>query len=272
LLAHIGDVSEMQKETITVLARETLAYHISDEETKKNIIELFQLLADNIEKNVSDVTRRIIFGKTMYGVRDSILIESWVNENIDKIEGCTTNKDLLEILWPVLSENIHNVTFKKCSPDTIPKSIAFNWIKGHPFHELNNILTAANAKIGNRYPTIEHVIDICENALSYEGTLVIAAIIEFCKLLRPGNENIIDNLQMLQKQLKYGLASSSAIGLYELGFADQVIALDLSTVIGDVSSRRDVLNEIRQHKDEFSEMINKYPTYFSELLNNLLQS
>ncbi len=54
-------------------------------------------------------------------------------------------------------------------------------------------------------------VDICENALSYDGMLAAGAVTEICGLLRPGAETILENLQKLQKRLKYGLPSFAAI-------------------------------------------------------------
>jgi len=275
LMAYWDDSeSGLQEDDVTVLARGTLAYHLSNEENRKYIIDLFKLLAKNIEKNVLDVTRRKIFGMTLYGVWDSLMIENWVRENIDQIVALQTHEELLETLWPVLTQKIQNLTFRKCNPSSVLKDLAINWIQGQSFQGLYRILTDANCRIGfgtrQRNPLIEHVVDICENALSYDGMLALGAVIEFCKLFKPGDEDMLDNLQSLQKRLRYGLSSSSAIALYELGFSDRVVATDLSTVIGAVFTRREVLEEIRVHENEMREVLNKYPAYFAELLNNLL--
>lgn len=262
--------SGMTEDNIDVLARGTLAYYLSDEENRSRLIELFRLLAKNIEKNVSDATRRKVFGTTLYGVLDSLMIEDWVRKNIEQIVVCDTHEQLLEVLWPVLMQHIQNLTFRRCNPVEVLKELVFQWIQGAPFHELFKILTEANCRIGHRKLQTEHVVDICENAFSYDGMLLVGAITEFCKLIRSSDEDLIGNLQWLQKRLKYGLASPTAISLYELGFADQIIAMDLSAVVGVAFSRRDALKEIKINEDKVREILNKYPWYFNQLLNNLL--
>ncbi len=49
--------------------------------------------------------------------------------------------------------------------------------------------------------------------------------------MKEDNGSIITNLQELQKRMKYGLPSASSIALYELGFSDRVIALEIDSII-----------------------------------------
>ncbi|MDD5610766.1 MAG: DEAD/DEAH box helicase [Candidatus Omnitrophica bacterium] len=275
LMAHWDESgSNISQDNIDVLARGTLAYYLSDEENRNRLIELFRLLAINIEKKVTDAVRRKVFGITLYGISDSLMIEAWVNENIEQLIAAESHEQLLEVLWPVLVQHIQNLTFRRCDKAQALKELAFQWIQGVPFCELFKILTEANCKIGHgkrpRNPQIEYVVDICENALSYDGMLLVGAITEFCKLIHSEKEDLIENLQWLQKRLKYGLSSPAAISLYELGFADQVIATDLSSVIGTAFSRREAIKEIRKNEDKVRELLNNYPRYFNQLLNNLL--
>jgi len=112
---------------------------------------------------------------------------------------------------------------------------------GRPFYELLSLLNDAGARFGigrnARYPTIEYVVDICENALAYDGMLVIGAVTELYTFGHPDDDATSDMLRNLQKRLKYGLPSSLPVMLYELGFSDRVIAIELSEVLGTGSAR-----------------------------------
>lgn len=276
LMAYWDDSgSRIKEDSVAELARGTLAYHLAEEDTRKHIIEVFKLLAKNIEKNVPEATRRKVFGKTLYGVRDSIAIEGWVNKNIEQIVVCGTQEDLLSTLWPVLAQYIRNSTFRRCNPAEVLRDLAAGWIQGRPFHELFTILSEPSVRFGTgsraQYPLIEHVVDICENALAYDGMLAVGAVTEIFGLLRPGAETTLEDLQKLQKRLKYGLPSSAATALYELGFADRVVSMELSSVVElSTGSRKSVIQVIRKNKKEVNRLLEKYPIYFSAVFNSIL--
>ena len=256
-----------------VLARGTFAYHLSNEEDQKRIIELFKLLAKNIEENVGDEMRRKVFGSTLYGVWDSLLVERWVKDNIDAIVISQTHDELLDILWPVITQRIRNATFRKCNPPEILRELTHKWIQGESFQAIHSIWLNADCRISfgvrQRTPQIDHVVDICENALSYDGMLVLGAVIELCKLIQPDNEEVLSKLKNLQKRLRYGLASPASIALYEIGFSDRVIAKDMGTKINGVFTRREALEELRIHEEDIREVLTKYPKYFVETFNSL---
>ncbi len=274
LMSHWDETGiEFQEEDIDELAKGTLAFFLADDEQRGQIAELFNLLAQNIEQNVSEASRRKIFGKTLYGVRTSIEIEEWVTENADDLIACTDHEGIIAAAWPIIEKNIQNRTFKKCDPPEILRDVALEWIRGKPFHELFAILSNANAKIiaktQRRRFKLDHIIDICENAFAYNGTLVLGAIAELIELIRPENtRDLISKLQELQKRLKYGLPSSSAITLYELGFADRVVSMDLNSII-DITpwDKRAVIQEIKKRRDQIAERLSRYPAYFQMILD-----
>jgi POLQ-like helicase len=150
--------------------------------------------------------------------------------------------------------------------------VATGWIEGQPFYALYRILSEANAKFGRRNFKIENVVDLCENALAYEGTLVLGAVIEIIGFTYSQDKTLlIRNLQQLQKKLKYGLALPSAISLYEVGFADRVISTELSSILSITPlGRADLINAIRLRGLQFREVLDRYPSYYTEKLNDLL--
>lgn len=262
LMSHWDEtVVGLQEGGIDELAKGTLAFFLADDEQRGQIAELFKLLSKNIEQNVSEASRRKIFGKTLYGVRTSIEIEEWVTEHVDDLIACTDHEGIIAASWPIIEKNIQNKTFKKCDPPEILRDVALEWIRGKPFHELFAILFNANARIiaktQRRRVKLDHIIDICENAFAYDGTLVLGAIAELIEHIRPENTgDLISKLQELQKRLKYGLPSSSAITLYELGFADRVIAVDISLIFeGDSPNKYAIIRGIKENEQELEEYL-----------------
>ncbi|MEW6064592.1 DEAD/DEAH box helicase [Desulforamulus profundi] len=277
LMAHWDDTNMgLKEDEIAELAEGTLAYFLAEDEQRELIVELFKLLASHIAQRVPEVAKRKLFGKTLYGVWTSITIEDWVRQHIEELIACNSHDELLVTLWPILYDNIQNITFKKCDRPEVLINIASSWINGEPYYKLYEIIKDSGARLISktrlRHFDLENVIDICDNALAYGGTLVLGAIVELVELIYPeNNDNIISNLQELQKRLKYGLPYTSAIMFYELGFADRIIAMDLSlTVDVSPSPKNVIIRKVKQNVQAVRELLRKYPSYFNMVLNNIL--
>jgi len=99
--------------------------------------------------------------------------------------------------------------------------------------------------------------------------LVLGAVTELTRLHFPQNKALLASLQILQKRLKYGLATPAAIALYELGFADRVLASELAGVVGAVESRAAAKEAIHHHEGAIRQALSQYPSYFSDILRTL---
>jgi len=258
------------------LAKNTLAYYLANGEQQEKIIKLFKLLAENISQKIPDLTRRRIYGKTLYGIEVSQEIEFWVNENLDNLLSVNNFNELLELVWPLFEKYLKNNTFKKCNKPEALIKIALLWLKGEPFHKIFDIFINSQAKLNwgqlLREFNLEHIVDICQNSLSYEGSLIIGAISELVEFLRPDdNELLINKLHQFQKMLKYGLPEMTAITLYEIGFADRVIAMDLDSIIGMTDGKKkSVIWELINNKEQVQEILNKYPSYYLNRFEDIL--
>lgn len=276
LMTHGDDDSDFGDDKIAELAKGTLAYFLAGDKEKIKIIELFKLLGSNIYINVPNELRRKTFGKTLYGVRTSLEIEAWLSNNIRLIVECKNLEELLSVLWPIISKNIDNNTFKKCDRPDILKEITLAWLKGQKFQDLFKLMETSGAVLltgsQRRKLNIDHIIDICENALAYDGTLILNAIIELIDLNYPELEkDISDNLRGLQKSLKYGLTSPTEIMLYELGFADRIVAQDINSVISEhIFLKTALITEIKQQYRFIHDLLNKYPSYFTMILEEVV--
>lgn len=268
LMAHGDEDGQLGEESVNGLAEGTLAFFLADEEEKKLLIELFQLLASHVLQTVPEPERRRAIGKTLLGVRESAEIEQWVREHVRTFLQAEDVESLLSLLWPVLLRNIRNPSFSKCSIREILLDIGLGWIGGTSFHELLGTLLDSGARIGGgqkpRHPTIDHVVDICENALAYEGNMLLGAIIEMTTWVIPDEQDdLVVRLQLLQKRLKYGVAVKTAIVLYEMGFADRVVASELAAVVGtEASTKQLVRTAVRRNAHEVARVLDRFPAYF----------
>ncbi|WP_182812691.1 DEAD/DEAH box helicase [Bacillus sp. ME78] len=277
LMAHWDTLnSEDTEERISELAKGTLAYYLANTSQQQQIIDLFILIANNIKEKVSESSRCRAYGKTLFGVYQSVNIENWVIENIHVLIACENIESLLKVVWPVISENIQNKIFNKCNKPEVLINIAEQWIQGVTFGDLYNYIADNDmrlvSKVQQRQLKIEHVIDICEQAIAYEGTLVLGAIIEIIDFIyQEKHEELTNNLRKLQKRMKYGLSSAKAVAIYELGFADRVVTIELCSIMKETSSfKRALIKEFIRSEVEVRLLLCKYPSYFTGILENIL--
>ena len=266
----------LTEEDIADLAEQTLAYFLADDEKREQIQELFKLLAENISENITDANRRKAFGKTLYGVNDAKAIEGWVQDNADELIAAQNGDEVIALIWPLITEHIHNRAFNKFDKKDILEEIAKKWISGTPFHELFRIADKNKCKLGKgkrpRKVKIENIIDICEGGLAYDGALLVSALCEFVEMLdREGTGDPINRLQLFQKRLKYGLPTETTIALYELGFSDRVISQDLAASLNlAATQKKDLVKALKKDRDGANAVMEKYPRYFQERMNELM--
>jgi len=262
------------REAVVSLTKGTLAYFLADEDQKKQLEDLFLLLAQTIERQIPDVAKRIIFGKTTFGVPDSLAILRWIDEHIAELDTEQSDLELFNSLWTLIASNIHNKKFLKCNLPEVMKKIAISWVNGKTFEELFQELEASGAKriAGSELWNykIEHTVDVCENGFAYEGILVLGALIELIPIAPiEGADLLMAKLKYLQKRLKYGLPNETAIIFYELGFADRVVAIDLSSMYDEIISTKDLaIQALKIRSEEVLAKLRTYPSYFSEVYRN----
>ena len=279
LLSHWDETEAGLSEADVIrLAEGTLAFFLADDQKKEHIRELFQLLAENISANITDPSRRKIYGRTLYGVQDAQAIEGWVQSNAANLLSIVDETETLDLVWPLLTQHINRGVFTKFDKPDVLKEIAHGWIGGKPFSDLLKIIRKRNTKMiwgktRRRKFKIDDVVDICEGTLAYDGALLIGAVCEFIETLdQDGTGDLIHRLQLFQKRLKYGLPTETTIALYELGFSDRVISQDLAESLNlSATQKKGLVKVLKQDRDEAVAIMEKYPGYFQERMNALLQ-
>ena len=277
LLSH-WDESEngLSEADVTRLAEGTLAFFLADDQKKEHIRELFQLLAGNISANITDPARRKIYGRTLYGIQDAQAIEGWVHTNADSLLTIVDETDALDLAWPLLTRHINSGVFTKFDKPEVLKEIAHGWISGKPFSDLLKIIHKREAKMiwgtRRREFKIDHVVDVCEGALAYDGALVVGALSEFIETLgQDDTVELISHLQVFQKRLKYGLPTETTIALYELGFSDRVIAQDLATSLNlAATEKKDLVKALKKDREGAKVVLEKYPSYFQSRMSEIM--
>ncbi|WP_018871048.1 DEAD/DEAH box helicase [Thioalkalivibrio sp. ALgr3] len=277
LLSHWDESEDgLSEADVTRLAEGTLAFFLADDQKREHIRELFQLLAGNISANITDPARRKIYGRTLYGILDAQAIEGWVQSSADSLLSIVDETEALDLAWPLLTRHINGGIFTKFDKPEVLKEIAHGWISGKPFSDLLEIIRKRKAKMiwgtRRREFKIDHVIDVCEGTLAYDGALVVGAVCEFIETLdQDDTGDLINRLQLFQKRLKYGLPTETTIALYELGFSDRVIAQDLAVSLNlAATQKKDLAKALKQDRDGANAVMEKYPSYFQERMNEIL--
>lgn len=277
LMAH-WDSSDLESndEGVNDLAKGTLAYFLSDDEQQAKILELFALLGNNVKVKISSSTKRISFSRTLFGVQDILDIETWTMSNIESLNESNSIERLLVNIWPILYEKTKSKNLKKLTPVESGLEFAHEWINGTSYLDIFNHLVKINVKLtaGSQIRSLnqENIIDICEGAFAYDTTLVISAVSEVINLEENENfEQLSENLNQLQKMIKYGLPNLLAIAFYEIGFADRIISIDLATHFNNFSKVRWILKgQIKDQENEILAVLDKYPEYYKNVLNIII--
>lgn len=77
-------------------------------------------------------------------------------------------------------------------------------------------------------------------------------------------------LNLFQKKLKYGLNSKNAISIYEMGFVDKFISLELSALLGDEAlSFGRIKRFLKRNNEAVENILVRYPSYFIKIYKNL---
>jgi len=269
LLAHSEEWDD-NPQGLDDLVEGTLAYTLADEEVKQNLKELFTLLRDNIKETVPHIKKRHVYGRSLFGLKENVMIDIWVSQNLITIQASTEEEELLTNLWTVVQELISNKSFRTCNFPDVLESVALMWISGKAFYQIFQE-HLSDSRIGRLHCNIRHVVDLCENGLGYDGTLVIGAVAELLDLYEGDNITLKERIYRLQKRLRYGLPSQLDVSIFELGFADRVIAQEIARIIRPSEAiKSDVITALREKKEEVYNLLGEYPAYYRMQAQNII--
>ena len=188
------------------------------------------------------------------------------------------NNEIIESLWEMMKNYIHNNSFKKFNQKDILCEMVKKWISGCSFSEIYQFskIKGCQLRAGTqlRKIKIENIVDIFEGGIAYDSALFVSTLAEFTNLLEQNDKfKLFNKLQIFQKHLKYGLPSETAITLYEMGFADRVIAQDLALSLGLMSiEKQEIIKELKKNKEKSQEVMAKYPSYYQNEMLRILDN
>ncbi|WP_084027333.1 DEAD/DEAH box helicase [Delftia sp. JD2] len=269
------EIVEMAK----TLAHSTYAYSLATEEQRGELESVFEYIAKRLEAKVPDAETQNRYGKNLLGVDLSARIDEWVMQNDFELELCDSSESLFDTVWKILRPITENSDLRKLEPANAAKDIATMWINGDSYYQMMSALDNKSAVIQHKTRreriTYDTLVSMCEKAFSFEFCLHLAAIKESYRACRGEGGLTVKqdgDFDFLLKRLKYGVPSLKAIGYFEAGFADRVIAQSLTTIETRfrIHSAFDAKRVIRRHRDDALVILKNMPAYYRSVLTRIL--
>ena len=229
------------------ICKETFAYFMATDDEKNLLERIFDIIAMKISE--FDHSRLKNYARTMIGIDLSLQIEKWIAEN-HLTQQNYTNEQLVKML---ISFFLETHTFKKeigCFAD-----ICQMWLDGCSFAEMRECTSLPIADLE----------DICSKSISYELSFFVGNIIDIIEINDEDVVNPLPNLLLLQRRLKYGVKTETAVSVGETIFNDRFLANLLADEIGhDAIEANSIVGVMKSHKEDILDILSAYPTYFSE--------
>lgn len=229
------------------ICKETLAYFMANDDEKALLEKIFNIIT--LKTNKIDYSQIKNYAKTMIGIDSLLQIEKWIAEN-HLTQQKYTNEQLVEMIISFFQETHTLKKGTNCFAD-----ICQMWLDGCSFvgmHESTSL-------------PIADLEDICSKSISYELSFFVGSIIDIIAISDEDIVNPLPNLLCLQRRLKYGVKTETAVSICEKIFNDRFLANLLADEIGhDAIETNSIVGVMKSHKDDILDILSAYPTYFSE--------
>lgn len=265
LAAYVDFASDLAGERIDELTRNTLAWHLADDATRANLLEVFRMTARSIEE-AGDDALRVLIRKSPLPPADVFALRDWTNANIRTLVDAAERGELVDAVYAEVRQYVTSKALSKLTDQNQILPTLKAWMAGQSFDAIGQTLRAANVRTSNRHITANHVVAICEGGFGFELAMVVASIADLVESL---DENLHEELLELQRQIKNGLSNAAALAFYEAGFKDRVVAQALAAAFGEVTDRTAVRRVCRTQRDELRAVLDAFPAYFRGVAEEL---
>lgn len=269
ILSITSENSVVSNDDLIQIVKTTLAYYLASDEEKSKLISLFLKVNNNISKMVQSKEKRIVLGKTLLGINESVQMDKWVLDHQTELEKTSEIKQFLKLIFPIITELNSYKKLKKYENVSDLIGVMLLWIKGCTFIEILQYMHDENIRIykirSYKEVTIDDVVDLCETCFGYQCSLLISALEEIIKNSLNFPE-AVSILNQLARKMKYGLSSETEIFLYEMGFADRVVVQKISKIILQATNKLKLKDSLKRHYEEVNKLLDCYPAYFKMTL------
>lgn len=258
LAAYVDFDSDLAEDRIDELTRNTLAFHLADEETREKLLEVFRTTARAIEQS-GDSDFRALIRKSPLPPAEVLALKTWTTANHVGLTTAAAEGRLLDALYNEARKYLTAKAFASLSNEDYVLPTLRGWIAGLPFHELALPLQNADVRMGRDKITSGHMVSLCEGAFGFDLAMVLASIVD---LVEPLDAELSRQIAFVHRQVKNGLGNEPALAFYEAGFADRVVAQALGGVLSGATTRADVRDLCRHRFDVVRQVLDEFPTYF----------
>lgn len=268
----MDDTYEESKDIIHDIIKETLAYYMAEKDERERLFIIVDRIGEFLIQAVDTADKRNRYSKSLLGVKKEIEIEQWVFKHIEEIINCRTEEDMMKAVFPLLLKTDNTIVNKITTPQFL-YDISELWIAGVTYVQIQKYCEKTRILIVKRRKSVvmslPDVINFCDNFLGYDCTLVLSAIIEnvnyYCD-----DVNINQLITHLAKRMRYGLVEHADIVLYEMGFNDRIIAIELAQILNEeyqVHTKKEIMKLIKSNptiRNNVQQALEKYPSYFEQ--------
>lgn len=268
-------LTEDNEQDFDLLTSSTFGYFLSNEEEKMRMRTIFSTIRDYLLNTIDNANKRVVFSRTLLGIKQLLELERWVIENSDELMNCEVSSELLQLIIPKLVEYSENKCLKAVLTESEIPGIANMWINGMSYKQIFEYATEKNVKIIRRKKETEiqlsEIIGICDDGFGYSSILTINAVSELLGLNYEESGDACILLAELSKQMRYGLPTQKSIIIYESGFADRVISLRLASELHGIriKTKRQFQRTAQKRKDILMEVLNEFPQIFLDRMAEL---
>ena len=242
----IGEDADKQAVAADI-CKETLAYFMANDDEKALLEKIFNIIT--LKTNKIDYSQIKNYARTMIGIDSLLQIEKWIAEN-RLTQQKYTNEQLVEMIISFFQETHTLKKGTNCFAD-----ICQMWLEGCSFVEMHERTSLPIADLE----------DICSKSISYELSFFVGNVMDIIEINDEDLVNPLPNLLLLQRRLKYGVKTETAVSVCEKIFNDRFLANLLADEIGhDSIEANSIVGVMKSHKDDILDILPAYPTYFSE--------
>lgn len=257
LASYVDFESDLAAERVDELARSTLAHHLADEPTRLRLLEVFRQTAKAIEE-AGDLGLIGLIRRSPLPPLDIRELSTWTLTHFKALEAIADDKDLTKAVVDQALRHVHSSALRPLTAPLLVSCLS-DWLSGKTYSEICSPLVAANFKVGRYRVTPSHVVNICESGFSYDLAMVVSAIADLTELLSP---TLNGRLVTMQKHVKYGLPTLSAIAFFEAGFSDRIVAQALAAAFPIAVDRGEVRRTVQRDWETTIKVLEAFPEYF----------
>jgi Superfamily II helicase len=252
------DLSQLSEQ----ICNDTLAYEIASDEERYLLLGLFKVIC---KKVLSLKSREImkVYSKTMIGIDFSDEISQWLTKNEIGLSFISEN-DLLE----KLIEFFYSTSDIRISLDSFSEIVNM-WISGKTYFEIFSDERKSEWK-----QKINYIEVLCNKTISYNFSFLIGNIIDLLEIVDTDENDAVNphkTLALLQKKIKYGVPSLTAISICENVFNDRFIVKEIVDMLKNENiSGKEIIIHMRNISENIFNLLEKRPSYFSDKLEVIL--